>query len=412
MFFVTSIHASAKRFCQAGTPRRVLRAGAPLLAAAWLAGCAFAPGLYMGDGANRPDPQGNPYSITTLRADPSAPGGVVNTDAPPPGALRPITPELIRQQRASQSTGVGADVRRLFGVAKPYVIGSGDVLNIVVWDHPELAIAPAGSSSALDASSLSPVGNGYNVSPAGQVQFPYVGVLKLGGLNEYEARDLLTTRLAKYFKDPQVTVRIQSYRSGRVYVDGEVRLPGLQALNDVPMTLPEAIGRAGGFTTLADRSNVSISRDGTTVPINMQQLTSLGINPSSILLGSGDLVRVLSSDESKVYVMGEVTRPIAQTLRNGRLTLNQALGEAGGVNPTSGDPRQIYVVRSARDGQPEIYHLDAKSPVAYALAEGFELRARDVVYIDASSLVRYNRVISLLLPSASAVNTGRDITRP
>ncbi|UUZ63748.1 polysaccharide biosynthesis/export family protein [Polaromonas sp. P1-6] len=143
-------------------------------------------------------------------------------DAPPPGALLSITPALIRQQRAAQATDVGQDVKRLFGEAKPYLIGPGDVLNIVVWDHPELTIVPAASSLTTEASSLSSVGNGYNVSPAGLVQFPYVGNVKLGGLNEYEARDLLTTRLAKYFKDPQVTVRIQSYRSGRVYVDGEV----------------------------------------------------------------------------------------------------------------------------------------------------------------------------------------------
>ena len=188
-------------------------------------------------------------------------------------------------------------------------------------------------------------------------------------------------------------------------------MPGLQAVNDIPMTLPEAINRAGGFTAAADRSTVSISRNGSTTVINLQQLTALGINPSSILLSTGDLVRVLSREDSKVYVMGEVTRPVAQTLRNGRLTLNEALGEAGGVNTLSGDPRQIYVVRNAPDGQPEIYHLDARSPVAYALAEGFELKSRDVVYVDPSNLVRWNRVISLILPSASIVSTTSTLGR-
>ena len=295
-------------------------------------------------------------------------------------------------------------MRRLFGVAKPYQIGPGDVLNIVVWDHPELAIAPAGSSLATDASSLSPVGNGYNVSPAGLIQFPYVGNLKLGGLTEFEARDLLVQRLSKFFKEPQVTVRIQSYRSGRVYIDGEVRTPGLQAVNDIPMTLLEAINRAGGFTALADRSSLAISRNGTTTPINLQQLTELGVNPSSILLGGGDMVRVLSKEEAKVYVLGEVTRPMALVLRNGRLTLNEALGEAGGVSTTSGDPRQVYVVRATADDKPEIFHLDASSPVAYALAEGFALKSRDVVYVDPVPLVLWSRVINLILPSANIVN--------
>jgi len=398
------------------------------LAASLLTGCAFAPGLNIGAALGTTDQQANPASgatdqqanacsittsITTRRA--AAPGTAPSgscaasaTVAPPPGALLSITPELIRQQRAAQSTEVGQDVKRLFGVPKPYTIGPGDVLNIVVWGHPELALAPAGATLTTDASGLAAVGNGYNVSPDGLIQFPYVGNVKLGGLTENEARDLLATRLAKFFKDPQITLRIQAYRSGRVYVDGEVRTPGLQAVNDIPMTLPEALNRAGGLLPTADRSAIAITRNGNTAMVNLQQLTAQGINPTSILLGSGDLVRVLSREESKVYVMGEVLRPVAQPLRDGRLTLNQALGESGGISPVSGNPRQIYVVRNDADGNAEIYHLDARSAVAYALAEGFELKARDVVYVDPAPLVNWNRVISLILPSAQVVNVSRE----
>jgi polysaccharide export outer membrane protein len=252
------------------------------------------------------------------------------------------------------------------------------------------------------------VGNGFNVSPQGLVQFPYAGTLKVAGLTEFETRDLLAKRLSKFIKDPQVTVRIQAYRSGRIYIDGEVRTPGLQALNDIPMTLPEALGRAGGFTATADRSAIAITRNGSTTTVNLAQLTERGVNPTGILLSHGDLVRVLAREDAKVFVMGEVLRPSTQTLRNGRLTLNEALGDSGGVSPVSGDPRQIFVIRAANQAQPEIYHLDAHSPTAYAMAEGFELQARDVVYVDPAPLVRWNRVISLILPSAQVVNTARD----
>ncbi|WP_232076762.1 polysaccharide biosynthesis/export family protein [Variovorax sp. PBL-H6] len=322
--------------------------------------------------------------------------------------MQSITPELLRNQRAAQATAVSAHVKRLFGIAQPYRIGSGDILNIVVWDHPDLVLAPAGSLTT-DAITGSPVSNGYNVAPDGTIQFPYVGSFKVAGLTETEVRDRLITRLAKYFSEPKVTARIQSYRAGRVYVDGEVRAPGLQAINDIPMTLPEAIHRAGGFTAEADRSSLSVSRGGATTVIDLPRLTALGVNPTDILLVAGDLVRVLSREDAKVYVMGEVTRPVAQPLRNGRLTLNQALGEAGGVSTTTGNPRQIYVVRAAAAGAPEIFHLDASAPVAYALAEGFELKARDVVYVDPVPLVRWNRVISLILPSAQVVNVANNV---
>lgn len=375
----------------------------PLLASLVLSACAYAPGMYVGKAGFANDGPANPWSITQARGSATA-----ATDAPPPGSLITITPELLRQQRGSRATDIAPDVKNLFAQPKAYLIGPGDVLNIVVWDHPELTITPAGTTTSGNDTSQSPVGNGYNVSPQGLVQFPYVGTLKLSGLTEYDARDLLTQRLAKYLKDPQVTVRIQSYRSGRIYMDGEVRTPGLLALNDIPMTLPEALGRAGGFTATADRSAIAITRNGSTTTVNLAQLTERGVNPTGILLGNGDLVRVLAREEAKVFVLGEVLRPNTQTLRNGRLTLNEALGDSGGVNPVSGDPRQIFVIRAANRAQPEIYHLDAHSPAAYALAEGFELQARDVVYVDPAPLVRWNRVISLILPSAIAVNTSRD----
>lgn len=405
-----------------------------VLSTAWLSGCVLAPGMVAGKGLQTAEPSGNAYSITTKRAQAPAAAPAAgharsadaSADQPPSGALLSITPELIRQQRASRKDGIGEDVKRLFGEAKPYTIGPGDVVNIVVWNHPELVLAPAGSTLTTDASSLTAVGNGYNVSPNGLIQFPLLGTFKIAGLTEDRAREELVRSLGKFIRDPQITLRVQAYRNGRVYIDGEVRTPGLQAINDIAMTLPEAISRAGGLTAAADRSTVVVSRGGVTTRIDLPRLVKQGINPSRILLAAGDMVRVDSRDETKVYVMGEVTRPMALPLRNGRLTLNEALGESGGVNPTSGDPRQIYVVRSrsgeppaaTADGQnpaapalPEIYHLDARSPAAYALAEGFELQARDVVFVDPAPLVVWNRVISLILPSAQAVNVTRDTTR-
>lgn len=380
-------------------PAPLIRRLLPLFVAALLAGCAWAPGMYVGDTLA----EGEGRAATAR--------GEGAEDVPPPGGLIYITPELIRQQRASQPADIAPDVKKLFGTAKPYLIGPGDVLNIVVWDHPELAMTPAGGLGT-DAASLAGVGNGYNVSPEGLIQFPFVGALKLAGLSEYEARDLLVESLSRYIKNPQITVRMQSYRSGRVYMDGEVRLPGLLAVNDLPMTLPEAIGRAGGFTPLADRAAIAITRNGSTTVVNLPELTERGINPSNILLAAGDMVRVLGREESKVFVLGEVTKPTTQTLRNGRLTLNEALGEVGGVSQLSGDPRQIFVVRAANAERPEIYHLDSRSPAAFALAEAFELKARDVVYVDPVPLVRWNRVISLILPSAQTAAISRAVTRP
>jgi len=339
-------------------------------------------------------------------------------DTAPAGVLTPITSDLIVQQRQNAPNEIDQDIKQLFGTGKAYRIGRNDIVNIVVWGHPELGLTPATSNRSMGSTSQADVGNGYNVNPDGTIQFPFIGPTKIAGLTENEARELLTKRLSKFVHDPQVTVRVQAYRNGRIYVDGEVRVPGLQTLDDVPMTLPEAVNRAGGFSTEADRSALRLTRDDRTIQINLPKLTRLGVNPNRILLANGDLLRVLNQDESQVFVMGEVWTPRALPLHDGRLSLTEALGETGGPDPWTADPGQIYVVRKVpyelggADALPEIYHLDASSPTAFLLANDFQLQPRDVVYVDPAPVVRWNRFITNLLPSYNSlfINT-RNTTR-
>lgn len=326
--------------------------------------------------------------------------------------LRQITPHLVKTERELREKQTTQDISKLLGKPKPYTIDNGDVLSIVVWDHPELSnsatistggLVGTGSDASTAATTAPPAG--FMVDHEGMIQFPYAGPLKVAGLTQDQARNLLASKLSRYLKQPRVTLRVQAYRSKRVYVDGEVKNPGLQAINDIPMTLVEAINRAGGVLPTGDQSQVVVNRDGTNYYINLPQLVQRGVNPGSIMLANGDVVRVRSRDESKVFVSGEVVSPRALPMHNGRLTLNEALGESGGINPTSGDGSQIYVVRKSGAEQ-VVYQLDGRSPGALAMAEGFELNPKDVVFVAATPLANWHRAISLLLPGALSSAVG------
>jgi polysaccharide export outer membrane protein len=332
-------------------------------------------------------------------------------DGGAPVAVQAIDAAWVQAEQQRRAGRDRQDVSALL-VAQPtpYLIGSGDILAIVVWDHPELG---AGAPAA-QAASAAPPADGGGVPPAGfvvdhegQVQFPYAGEVRLAGLTEEQARALLAARLARYLSHPVVTLRVQSYRSQRVYIDGEVKAPGLQAINDLPMTLVEALNRAGGPLPSADQSRLLLERGEQHYPLNLPQLMQQGVNPARILLRPGDVLRVPSRDESKVFISGEVVAPRALTMHNGRLTLNEAMGEAGGLTP-QGDGRQVYVVRRVA-GAPQVYRLDARAPGALALAEAFELEPRDVVYVAATSLANWHRNISQIFPGAlsSAVGAAR-----
>ncbi len=367
--------------------RRLLALGTlwPLTSALLLSACSLAPGM--------PERLGLPSEGATPTSAAAAAGVT----------LAPITAELL-DQLSHSAREISPELRSLISdpVSGNYRVGAGDVLAITVWNQPDFnagGVPVAGQSNQ----------NGYSVSQDGFIQFPFIGTLKVQGLTEQAVRDQLSQKLARYFKKPQVTVRIQTYRSSRVYIDGEVRNPGLQVLDDIDMTLAEAVARAGGFAASADRNAIALTRGQQTIHIPLASLMAQGLNPASIRLQAGDAVRVLSRENAKVYVMGEVLRPSALPLRDGQMRLSEALGEVGGLNPASADPSQVYVLRAREGDAPVVFHLDASRPSAFALADRFALAARDVVYVDPSPIVRWNRVISLLLPSAAGLNTVQDL---
>lgn len=373
-----------------------------VLATLLLHGCAVvtAPGFDYAD----------PKLRTSVTLGQYVPGDV---NAQPQGVVIPITPALVQAEARTRPREISPEVRQLFAAPRQYTIGTSDVISIVVYDHPEL-LPNAGAviSQSADPTGISSA-PGFIVGADGQISFPFIGRVRVAGLTEIEATDLIQRQLARYIKDPQVVVRINSFRSRRAYVDGEVRSPGTVIFTDIPMTLPEAINRAGGITANGDRSSVLLTRNNQTTLVNLMQLQELGVNPNQILLESGDMVTVRNRDETKVFVMGEILRPSALVMRNGKLTLNEALGEAGGPNLLTANTSQIYVIRNtAQEGAPAIYHLNAGNPAALALAETFPLRPRDVVYIDPVPLVNWNRIISLILPSAQALGLTRNALTP
>ncbi|CAG9244278.1 EPS I polysaccharide export outer membrane protein EpsA [Burkholderia diffusa] len=369
-----------------------------LTACVWLSGCALAPGMKMNAAAANGSANG-PNGSAASASSAGASSNASRADAVP---IVAIDPALVARQRAARDTASASLSAFAATRAPSYRIGPGDVLQITVWDHPELAAAQGGAQQTPPRAA-DPVA-GFVVDDRGNLTFPYAGTLPVAGLTVADAQARVTRALAAIYRNPQVTLRVASFRSQQVYVDGEVRTPGALPVNDVPMTLTDAIARAGGFTAAADQSDVTIVRGGVPVRIDLTRLLDTRGNPSGIVLRGGDLLRVSARDENGVYVMGEVNRPLlALPKRNGRLTLSDALLQAGSINSNTADAAQMFVIRGAHGRTPTVFHLDARSPVAMVLANQFELEPQDIVYVDGNGLVRISRVLSLLLPS---VNTG------
>ena len=309
--------------------------------------------------------------------------------------VTPITLDLLNRMEAERDREVRILAEEFSARLQGYVIGPGDVLQVTVWGHPELTI-PAGGFRDAETS-------GQQVGEDGYLYYPFVGMVKAAGMNVAALRDVLTERISDYIQDPQLDVRVIAYRSKRVYVVGEVRNPGLLPLNDVPLTIADAISLSGGLTPDAHKGGVNVSRNGKVFQIDLKALYDHADSSQNLALQHGDIVNVLDRSQQKVFVMGEVRTPRSVEIVNGQLSLAAAIGEVGGVNQQSADPGAIYVVRGTNKDRPEIFHLDARYATGMLLAERFEMQAQDVVFVDAAGISQWNRVISQLLPSISVI---------
>jgi len=348
----------------------------PVLLAVLLQGCSLTPGMKMKADNGLSDVQ-----VPVVKDGKPAKEKV---------KILPITADLIIERESARREAVNP-LPPSETLNSGYRIGPRDRLQITVWDHPELN--DPGSEKIL------PELAGKVVDDDGTLYFPYAGKLKVAGKSVSQAREMLTRELSKYFKKVKLDVRVLSFQSHRVAVVGEVKTPGIQAMTETPLTVAEAISRAGGAATEADLGNVSLARDGRLYPIDVLALYEKGGSAQNLLLKDGDVLNVPDRKDNKVFVMGEVGRQQPVQINKGKMTLAQALSEGYGLDFNTARPEEVYVIRNG-PSKPEIFQLNAESPDALILADQFPLQAHDIVFVGTAGITQWSRVLNQLLPSS------------
>jgi polysaccharide export outer membrane protein len=121
-----------------------------------------------------------------------------------------------------------------------YIIGPGDVLDVVVWKVPSVS---------------GPV----RVRPDGYITLPLINEVQAIGVSPARLRETLEKQYRNFITDPFVTLRVEQITSTEVFVIGEVNKPGAYPWrgND---TVIEVLTRAGGLTPFAERANIRVVR--------------------------------------------------------------------------------------------------------------------------------------------------------
>jgi polysaccharide export outer membrane protein len=229
--------------------------------------------------------------------------------------------------------------------AANYIVGPQDVLTITSYDQAELT-------------------GKFTVESDGSFTYPYIGRVSVGGMTLRGVETSLKKQLATqgYFKDAQITVAIEQYRSQKIYIVGEVRTPGAYAMSG-NMQLVEALALAGstlptasGEAVVVHASNDSLlvetarpadindprNNDPNRVArVDLRELEN-GDLKQNVALRNGDTVFVLRAEN--VYVFGQVRNPGAYPLRQKNTTVLQALSLAGGITDR-GSTARIQIIR-------------------------------------------------------------------
>lgn len=343
--------------------------------------------------------------------------GLQTYDLPPEGTYQTDLGTSVNVVRLTQDTVLGLqpavqniqqNYAHLFTQShRNYSLSPGDILSIYLWAYPEITPVSTSVSSVESARA-----NGYQIDQSGYIQFPIIGRYKAAGKSLSQVNRELRSQLSRYLKTPDVVARVLSYQGQRYSVQGNVMKGGQFYLSDQPTSVYTALGLAGGVNAQqGNNASITLVRQGQTYHLNSIELEQAGFSLHNLLIQPNDTLYVNSRENQKVYVMGESGKNQSLPMRDQGMSLSDVLGESLGLNPLSASRSKIYVLRSQPSGaQTEVYHLDLTSIADFGLANQFKMRSNDIVYVDASGLARWQRVINQIVPFSGLINTANNLS--
>ena len=227
--------------------------------------------------------------------------------------------------------------------AENYIIGSGDVLKIDVYDHEDLKKT-------------------VRVSNNGSIVIPFIGQVQVGGMTVPDVTRKLTRLLADgYIVNPQVNIFIEEFRSKKAIILGHINKPGIAELRGAT-TFLEIVSQAGGLKEGAgDTATIKRIKDGKqeVLIVNIKSMVEGGDLSQNILIHDGDTIYI--SKGGMCYVTGEVADPDAYPC-NKDTTVLKLIARAGGFTGKA-SKSSVRIVRLVKSEKTILKDVDLNTSV-------------------------------------------------
>ncbi len=286
--------------------------------------------------------------------------------------------------------------------APAVALSSGDVLKIKIAETKEGGIFAPLASGGTSFDNV-------RVDYKGTISLPYVGRVKVAGLDPQRVEDRLRSRLAGVTFEPQVYVEIVSDRGSSVLVSGEVKSPGRFSMIQGPLTLVDALAQAGGATKPPHQIDVIIRRGKAVRRVGLQTV----LNGHNQQLRPGDEVTLVSN--TKVFnALGAVGTTGQVEFATPYPTLMDALAQVGGLKGTEASNTGVFVFRLRepkawldadnrwQEG-PVIFQFDMSRPEMMFVAQAFGIRNDDTIYVTTAPSVEWTRTLQPIALTLSTI---------
>ena len=273
-----------------------------------------------------------------------------------------------------------------------YALGSADTISINLTDTDD-----------LDGS--------YIIGPNGDIDLPFVGKINIENLTLTETKKKLISVLKKYYKNYDLQIKIEEFNSSKVYILGAVKNQLTINLNQKPIKLIDAAIQANYNPNSADKNYGNkglLRRNNQVYKIDINKIFKSADTKENFYLKKNDVLFVDRNSEA-LHIFGEVTKP-GVYFPNMDYSLTELISSAG-MNKLTANASKVYVIREDYNSflKINVFKLDIRNPINLVLGKRFILQPKDIVFIPPTSLVKWNRVISLLTPQTDLFSSYNPI---